>query len=95
VIQVSGGAELWRTDPRTLRDVVFDREAVEMRLAGCPPLERVWLLALLDRDEEALDDGLRLLAEFRDRLKPLLVLALVYQRSYRWHEAARPQEEAL
>jgi tetratricopeptide (TPR) repeat protein len=66
-----------------------------MRLAGCPPLERVWFLALLDRDEEALDEGLRLLAESRDRLKPLLVLAQVYQRSYRWHEAARLQEEAL
>lgn len=92
---MSGGAELWRTDPRTLRDVVLDREAVEIRLAGCPPLERVWFLTLLDRDEEALDEGLRLLAESRDRLKPLLVLALVYQRSYRWHEAARLQEEAL
>jgi tetratricopeptide (TPR) repeat protein len=92
---VSSGAEIWRTDPATLRDVVLDRNAVEERLGDCPPLERVWLLSLLGREEEALSEGFKLLADSRDRFKPLLVLAQVYQRQYRWHDAARLQEEAL
>ena len=58
-------------------------------------MERVWLLSLLGRDEEALSEGFKLLADSRDRFKPLLVLAQVYQRQYRWHDAARFQEEAL
>ncbi|WP_240987090.1 tetratricopeptide repeat protein [Arthrobacter sp. Soil736] len=92
---MGSGAEIWRTDPATLRDVVLDRKAVEGRLGGCPPLERVWLLSLLGRDKEALDEGWKLLADAGDRFKPLLVLAQVYQRQYRWHEAAQLQEEAL
>jgi tetratricopeptide (TPR) repeat protein len=78
-----------------MRDIVLDREAVENKLEECSPLERVWILALLDRNDDALPEGLALLAESRDRFHPLLVLAQVYQRSYRWHEAARLQEEAL
>ncbi|MDQ0864485.1 hypothetical protein QF036_002066 [Arthrobacter globiformis] len=88
-------AEIWHTDPATLRDIVLERTAVEDRLAGCPPLERVWLLSLLGRDEEALTEGQTLLAGSQDRFKPLLVLAQVYQRQYRWHEAAQLHEEAL
>lgn len=90
-----GGEEIWRTDPVTLREVVLDRLAVEDRLRDCPPLERVWILSLLGRDQEALDAGLKLVAASQDRLQPLLVLAQVYLRQYRWHEAARHQEEAL
>jgi hypothetical protein len=55
----------------------------------------VWLLTLLDRNEDALREGWALLAESSGRVSPLLVLAQVYQRSYRWYEAARLQEEAL
>ena len=78
-----------------MRDVVLDRETAETKLEDCTPLERVWILALLDRFDEAQREGLALLAESKDRFTPLLVLAQVYQRSYRWHEAARLQEEAL
>lgn len=92
---MSSGAEVWRTDPATLRDVVLDRDAVEERLGDCPPLERVWLLSLLDREEEALSEGFKLMADSPERFKPLLVLAQGYQRQYRWHDAARFQEEAL
>jgi hypothetical protein len=45
--------------------------------------------------DEALTEGRTLLAESVDRFKPLLVVAQVYQHTYRWHEAARLQEEAL
>lgn len=43
----------------------------------------MWILSLLGRDQEALTEGHRLLAEARDRHKPLLVLAQAYQRQYR------------
>ena len=92
---VTAGRDIWRTDPATLRDVILDRKAVEARLGDCPPLERVWILSLLDRHEEALDEGHRLLESSGDRFKPLLALAHAYQRRYKWAEAARLQEEAL
>jgi hypothetical protein len=75
VCPVSSGAEIWRTDPAALRDVVLDRNAVEDRLGDCPSLERVRILSLLGRDEEALNEGRKLLADSRDRFKPPLVLA--------------------
>lgn len=61
----------------------------------CPALERVWILCLLDRTQEAITEGSSLLAESPDRFRPLLVLALAYQRQYSWYEAARLHEEAL
>lgn len=88
-------AEIWRTDPGTLRDVPLDRAAVEDRLEGSPALERVWILSLLGRDKEAVAAGRVLLADSQDRFRPLLVLAHAYQRQYRWHKAAKLQEEAL
>ncbi|APX04641.1 hypothetical protein [Arthrobacter sp. QXT-31] len=92
---MTAGGDIWRTDPATLRDVILDRDAVEARLGDCPTLERVWILSLLDRHEEALDEGHRLLESSGDRFKPLLVLAHAYQRRYRWADATRLQEEAL
>lgn len=88
-------AEIWRFDPGTLRDVLLDRAAAECRLEECPPLERVWLLSLLGRDEEAIREGNRLLALSHDRIRPLLALGHAHQRQYRWREAARLHEEAL
>lgn len=52
---------IWRTDPATLRDVILDRNTVEARLQDSPVLERVWILSLLDRHEEALKEGHKLL----------------------------------
>lgn len=88
-------AEIWRTDPDTLRDVLLDPAAVEARLQECPALERVWILSLLGRDQEAITFGHRLLSESQDRFRPLLVLAQAYLRQYRWHQASQLQEEAL
>ena len=86
----------WRTDPATLRDVASDPEALEAVLArGCPPVERVRFLALLNRESEALQEGLALLADSPDRGELLLVLAQVFQRRYCWYEAAQLHEEAL
>lgn len=86
---------IWRTDTATLRDVVLDRNAMETSLTGCTGLERVWVLSLLGRHEEAVTEGQALLASSKDRFQPLLVLARAYQRMYRWHDAARLQEQAL
>jgi tetratricopeptide (TPR) repeat protein len=92
---VGRDAEIWRTDPVTLRDVPVNRAALESELEGCPALERVWILSLLGRDEEAVAEGRVLLADSQDRFRPLLVLAHAYQRQYRWYKAAKLQEEAL
>ncbi len=88
-------ADVWATDPATLRDVVLDTEAMQARLGDCPVLERVWILSLLGRTGEAIEEGRVLLAESTDRFRPLLVLAQAYQRQYQWNDAARLQEEAL
>lgn len=87
--------QAWRTDPFTLRDVPVDRAALASRLQECPALERVWILSLLGRNTEAIAAGRVLLADSPDRFRPLLVLAHAYQRQYRWHKAAKLQEEAL
>lgn len=63
--------DIWRTDPNTLQDVILDRPAVEARLGECPPLERVWILSLLGRHDEAREEGQQLLARSQDRFKPL------------------------
>ncbi|WP_181037194.1 hypothetical protein [Arthrobacter sp. 4R501] len=86
---------IWRTDAATLRDVVLDPNAMEARLGGCTELERVWVLSLLGRHEEAVIEGQALLAASKDRFQALLVLANAYQRMYRWHDAAKLQEQAL
>lgn len=89
------GADIWQTDPVTLRETVLDRDAMEARLDQCPALERVWILSLLDRTREAINEGRGLLEASKDRFRPLLTLAHAYQRQYSWYEAARLQEEAL
>lgn len=89
-------SEAWGIDPVTLRDVALDPEALENALANsCVVTERVRFLALLNRESEALREGFGLLDDSPDRGGLLLVLALVFQRQYRWHEAAALQEEAL
>lgn len=86
---------IWRTDPVTLLDVVLDGAAMEARLADCTAMERVWVLSLLGRGEEAISAGHALLETSEDPFRALLVLAHAYQRTYRWREAARLHEHAL
>ena len=86
---------IWRTDPATLLDVVLDRAAMEARLADCTAMERVWVLSLLGRGEEAITAGCTLLATSKDPFRVLLVLAHAHQRMYRWRDAARLHEKAL
>ena len=92
---MTAGTEVWRFDPATLRDVAVDQPALAGRLPGSPALERVWILRLLGRLDEAAREGEELLASASNRFRPLLVLAEVYHWQYRWHEAASLQEEAL
>ncbi|WP_139204866.1 hypothetical protein [Arthrobacter sp. OV608] len=87
--------EAWRVDPATLRDVVLNRAMIESRLDDCTELERVWILSMLGRVQEAVAEGRLLLSHSQDRFRPLLVLAHAYQRQYRWHKAAKLHEEAL
>lgn len=92
---MSAESDAWVVDPMTLRDVVLDEEGMQARLGDCPALERVWILSLLGRTQEAIAEGQLLLAQSSERFRPLLVLAQVYQRQYQWHKAAQLQEEAL
>ncbi|MEO5315430.1 hypothetical protein DC347_13275 [Pseudarthrobacter sp. AG30] len=87
--------KMWRTDQGTLLDVVVDRAAMESRLADCTTVERVWLLTLLGRGDEAITEGRGLLETSEDPFNALLVLAHAYQRTYQWRQAARLHEEAL
>jgi tetratricopeptide (TPR) repeat protein len=86
---------IWFVDPATLRDVVVDRDAMEARLEDCTDLERVWVLSLLGRGDEAVSEAKELLAASTDPFRALLVLAYAYQRQYRWRDAAQVQERAL
>lgn len=89
-------SKAWRIDPVTLRDVALDLGVLEDALSQeVAPIERVRCLALLNRENEALQEGFRLLDHSPDRGELLLVLAQVFQRQYRWHEAAALQEESL
>lgn len=81
-------AEIWRTDPCTLRDVVLDRAAMKNRLGVYPSVERVWALALLGRSTQAITEGHQLLNASKEKFRPLLVLAHAYRYQYQWHEAA-------
>ncbi|WP_427008664.1 hypothetical protein [Pseudarthrobacter sp. H2] len=88
-------ARIWQTDPRTLREVVVDRAAMEARLGEYPSVERVWVLSLLGRGGQAVAEGELLLSGSRERLRPLLVLAHARWFQYQWHEAALLHEQAL
>lgn len=68
---------------------------MEARLANSSDLERVWVLSLLGRGEEAVSEAQELLATSTDPFRALLVLAYAYQRQYRWQDAAQIQECAL
>ena len=74
---------IWFVDPVTLQDVVVDRDALESRLDGCSGLDRVWVLSLLGRGEEAVSEAKILLASSADPFGALLVLGYAYQRLYR------------
>ena len=91
----SGDVQAWRIDSVTLREVIDDPQVFRERLSAAPPLERVWILRMLGRLEEAAREGEAILAAASNRFRPLLVLAQVYQWQYRWHDAARLQEQAL
>ncbi|AOT05782.1 hypothetical protein [Arthrobacter sp. U41] len=86
---------IWFVDPATLQDAVVDRAALEARLDGCNDPDRVWVLSLLGRGEEAVNEAQALLAASQDPFRALLVLGYAYQRLYRWPDAARAQEKAL
>lgn len=80
---------IWFVDPATLQEVVVDRDAMEARLEGCTDLERVWVLSLLGRGEEAVSEARKVLAASTDPFSGLLVLAYAYQRLYRWGDVSR------
>ncbi|RAN78744.1 hypothetical protein B5P43_16215 [Bacillus sp. SRB_336] len=87
--------QAWWIDPASLREVIDDPQIFRDRLPAAAPLERVWILGMLGRLREAAHEGEAILATASSRFRPLLILAQVYLRQYRWHDAAMLQEEAL
>jgi hypothetical protein len=65
------------------------------RLQTCSALERVWILALLGRGNEAVHEGQALLAGSTNRLHPCLSLPTSSKSRYRCRKSARRHEEAL
>jgi hypothetical protein len=57
--------DIWDTYPG---DTVVDRDSMASRLETCSALERVWILALLGRCNEAVEEGQALLAGSTNRL---------------------------
>lgn len=87
--------DIWCIDASTLREVVLDRNAMLLRLEEAPPLERVWMLAMLGRLEEASREGEDILEHAKNKYRPLLLLAYVRMRQFDWAHAACLQEGAL
>lgn len=81
--------------PGALPAPVADLNAMTGRLQTWSALERVWVLALLGRGTEAVEERHALLAGSTRRLFALLVLARVFQSRHRWEEAARVHEETV
>ena len=86
---------LWHIDHATLRDVCNDAVALEAELATAEPLERIWMLRLLGRLDEAREEGIAALRKSSDRFRPLLLLADVYRWLDSFDIAAPLQREAL
>lgn len=87
--------DIWDIHPGAQPGTVADPETLAGRLQSCSALERVWILALLGRGDEAVEEGQTLLVGSTNRLPSMLVIAHVFQSQHRWQEAARLQEEAL
>ncbi|GAA1078659.1 hypothetical protein GCM10023346_49440 [Arthrobacter gyeryongensis] len=83
-----GPADVWRTDPATLRDVVLDRAARSYLSHSAPIWNGYGFCACWTRTREAIDEGQELLTRSKDCFRPLLVLAQAHQREYNWNEAA-------
>lgn len=88
----------WHLDSSSLREVVDDGAALEERLAAAGDLERIWLLRLLGRLDEARAAGETVLDEApqapeRWRALPLLADVCAYQEDH--VEAERLQVESL
>jgi tetratricopeptide (TPR) repeat protein len=84
----------WHLDPRTLREVVDDRPALEAVLGVASPTDRVWLLRVLGRVEAAVAEGDFLLAGSPD-WRDVLVVAHAHHWRGNFARAAELQSRAL
>ncbi|MGI8664573.1 MAG: molybdenum cofactor guanylyltransferase [Jatrophihabitans sp.] len=75
----------WRIDPLTLAPVLTDRRVAEDALALAAPTDRLFLLPLLGRHEQALTEAGRLLEDPEVRADPWRVLLLSAE-LYRWRQ---------
>jgi molybdopterin-guanine dinucleotide biosynthesis protein A len=82
----------WLIDPDTLNPTVLDRARVTAGLATADPVDRLLLLGVLGRTDEALAESERLLAEPGTAADPWRVLLLTAD-LHRWrHDFVRAEE---
>ena len=82
----------WQMDPIMLRPVLTDRRIVEATLAEANPADRLFLLPLLGRVDEAMDEARELLATEPVREDPWRVLLLTAE-LHRWrHELDQAEQ---
>lgn len=86
---------MWHFDPFTLREVVDDREAAMRQLSRAQGGDKVWLLRVLGRLDEARKVGEELLEAASDPYRPLLLLADVLRAQLDYDGARSLQERAL
>src|SRR5918997_5421138 len=86
---------MWHFDPVTLREAVDDRAAALHQLSRAEGGDRVWLLRLLGRLDEARQLGEQLLEVAADPYRPLLLLADVLCAQQDFDRARSLQEQAL
>ncbi|HEX4727813.1 MAG TPA: NTP transferase domain-containing protein [Jatrophihabitans sp.] len=84
----------WRLDPELLRPVLTDRRRVEAALVAAGPLDRLVLLPLLGRVEQALVEAEELLPTQSDPWQLLLRTADLHRWQYRLDRAAELQAAA-
>lgn len=87
-------ADAWHIDPVTLRDVADDRPALEAALIDAAPPDRVFLLRILGRVDQAIAEGEKLLAGACD-WRTLLLVAHAYEWNGEFARAAALQRRAL
>lgn len=88
-------AEIWPTDPGTLRDVPLDRAVVKDSWRGARHWNGCGSCRCTDGTRKPLLKDASCSQIRRTGSVPCPFLAHAYQRQYRWHKAAKLQEEAL
>ncbi|MEP6562931.1 MAG: hypothetical protein ABJD68_17865, partial [Nakamurella sp.] len=85
----------WHIDPISLREVLDDLPVAESAMATADATERIWLLILLHRIDQASAEGEAMMTATADPFRSSMLLAQAYQRAGRFDDARRLQSAIL